>query len=260
MNLEGKVVRVLHSSNYCGVPFEDIRKEDTFFVGGNPYMAREDAHRSGDASYDGYLIYDTDGNSWFPGDVDMVAKDRYDPDGYIPRLIRVAEQKNWTVMELSDGRLQFSCKICGWADYAFIIKGVDICAEVEQTLREFDPTKWVMDWLNDKQEGRKDVPGIHKLCDSSVQIQSVLRILKSSLHNVPVKGGRKNLWMRWGVDVPCTDREYQILLSGGEDAAELLKEKAANGEFRLNGESYAPICSDDDCSYWPVHSPFEIEV
>lgn len=52
------------------VPFESLRKGDIFFVNGLLHVAGSDAHYSGDASYDGYLIYDTNDNGWFPEDLD----------------------------------------------------------------------------------------------------------------------------------------------------------------------------------------------
>ena len=46
--------------------YKDMKKGDTFFVKGIPHIAQDDAHLSGDASYPGYLIYDEQGESWFP--------------------------------------------------------------------------------------------------------------------------------------------------------------------------------------------------
>ena len=50
--------------------FENLREGDIFFVDGIPYTVGVDAHYSGDASYDGYLLYDTSENGWFPEDLD----------------------------------------------------------------------------------------------------------------------------------------------------------------------------------------------
>ena len=41
---------------------------DTFTVNGVTHIADGDSHYSGDATYDGYIVYDTDGNSWFEED------------------------------------------------------------------------------------------------------------------------------------------------------------------------------------------------
>ena len=53
------------------VTFESLRAGDTIFVKGCARIVEEDAHYSGDASYDGYLLYDTEGESWFPRDLDF---------------------------------------------------------------------------------------------------------------------------------------------------------------------------------------------
>ena len=53
-------------------PFESIRKGDIFTAFGLIHICGEDAHYSGDASYDGYLLYDTDGEAFFPEDLDSV--------------------------------------------------------------------------------------------------------------------------------------------------------------------------------------------
>ena len=52
------------------VLFETLKVGDTFFVDGAAYTVGVDAHYSGDASYDGYLLYDTHENGWFPEDLD----------------------------------------------------------------------------------------------------------------------------------------------------------------------------------------------
>ena len=50
--------------------FYELEVGDTFFAGGRPYTVGVEAHESGDASYDGYLLYDTNDNGWFPEDLD----------------------------------------------------------------------------------------------------------------------------------------------------------------------------------------------
>lgn len=52
------------------IPFCDLKAGDTVFCQGIPIVIEEDAHYSGDATYDGYLAYGTDGESLFPEDVD----------------------------------------------------------------------------------------------------------------------------------------------------------------------------------------------
>lgn len=52
------------------IPFDEIRAGDLFTVNGNGHVCEEEPHHCGDASYDGMLLYDSDGNSWFPEDLD----------------------------------------------------------------------------------------------------------------------------------------------------------------------------------------------
>ena len=52
------------------VDFESIKAGDTVFTrDGFALVVGEDAHRSGDASYDGWLLYDADGDAQFPEDL-----------------------------------------------------------------------------------------------------------------------------------------------------------------------------------------------
>lgn len=53
-----------------GILFQDLKVGDTFFQNGKPITVGENAHMSGDVSYDGYLVYDWKGNSYFPEDAD----------------------------------------------------------------------------------------------------------------------------------------------------------------------------------------------
>lgn len=50
--------------------FSSLMAGDTFFSNGKVYTVGTDAHYSGDASYDGYLLYDSNGYSWFPEELD----------------------------------------------------------------------------------------------------------------------------------------------------------------------------------------------
>lgn len=52
------------------VPFESVKRGDTIFLNDSPFVCDEDAHQSGDASYDGFLLYGEDGESYFPEDLD----------------------------------------------------------------------------------------------------------------------------------------------------------------------------------------------
>lgn len=47
---------------------QNLLDGDTFFVYGKTHTAKGDAHLSGDASYDGYIVYDTDDESFFEED------------------------------------------------------------------------------------------------------------------------------------------------------------------------------------------------
>ena len=50
-----------------------LREGDVFYVGGAQHTANGDAHPSGDASYDGYVVYDESGEGWFEEDFPAVA-------------------------------------------------------------------------------------------------------------------------------------------------------------------------------------------
>lgn len=64
VNIVKKGSEILSRAN-----FEDLKKGDTFFVKGVPHVAQDDAHLSGDASYPGYLVFDEQGEGWFPEDL-----------------------------------------------------------------------------------------------------------------------------------------------------------------------------------------------
>ena len=44
---------------------EDLLKGDTFYFNREKHVASCDSHYSGDSSYDGYIVYDEDGESFF---------------------------------------------------------------------------------------------------------------------------------------------------------------------------------------------------
>lgn len=46
----------------------NLHDGDTFYVNGEKHTAKGDSHLSGDASYDGYIVYDENDNSWFEND------------------------------------------------------------------------------------------------------------------------------------------------------------------------------------------------
>lgn len=45
-----------------------LKKGDKFFINNQPHTCSVDAHISGDASYDGYIVYDEDNEGWFEDD------------------------------------------------------------------------------------------------------------------------------------------------------------------------------------------------
>lgn len=45
-----------------------LKMGDTFVVNGIEHTASTGAHKSGDSSYDGYIVYDEDGEGWFEED------------------------------------------------------------------------------------------------------------------------------------------------------------------------------------------------
>ena len=45
-----------------------LKDGDKFVIHNVEYTAQGDSHLSGDASYDGYIVYDTDGEGWFESD------------------------------------------------------------------------------------------------------------------------------------------------------------------------------------------------
>ena len=51
------------------VPFCDLKKGDETISSEYPqFTCGDDAHISGDSSYGGYVVFDTEGNSYFPED------------------------------------------------------------------------------------------------------------------------------------------------------------------------------------------------
>ena len=70
-----KVSCILKGDNKISeVAFSSLSKGDKVFSGGDEIVVDVEAHYSGDASYDGYLFYDKEGNGWFPEDLDTGLK------------------------------------------------------------------------------------------------------------------------------------------------------------------------------------------
>lgn len=53
----------------------NLRNGDTFYVNGEQHTAKGDSHLSGDASYDGYIVYDENDESWFEEDFEDAVDD-----------------------------------------------------------------------------------------------------------------------------------------------------------------------------------------
>ncbi len=64
--MDSNKIGVMRDGHFAMVSFADIRAGD--YVIAIDAVVKEGAHLSGDASYDGYLFYDTDDNGWFPED------------------------------------------------------------------------------------------------------------------------------------------------------------------------------------------------
>ena len=47
---------------------QELKDGDKFTINGVTHVADGDSHYSGDATYDGYIVYDQIGNSWFEDD------------------------------------------------------------------------------------------------------------------------------------------------------------------------------------------------
>ena len=63
-------VEIVRDGIKMTVPFREIKKGDKVPTRNpdHPIIVGENAHLSGDAAYDGWLFYDTNGNSYFPED------------------------------------------------------------------------------------------------------------------------------------------------------------------------------------------------
>lgn len=64
-------IAILRDSEEEEVPFCDLIKGDIIIdplPNGERITVGEDAHFSGDSSYEGYLFYDVDGCDWYPED------------------------------------------------------------------------------------------------------------------------------------------------------------------------------------------------
>lgn len=80
-----------------GILFRDLKTGDTFFQNGKPIMVGEDAHLCGDASYDGYLVYDRNGNSYFPEDADLYTFEDMAKNVDYDRVVKVIKNRDGVI-------------------------------------------------------------------------------------------------------------------------------------------------------------------
>ena len=62
------------------------------------------------------------------------------------------------------------------------------------------------------------------------------------------KKNTKQVWMRAGVTLSMTDKEYDIIMSGGENIDHIIKEILDRGDFEFNGDSYIPESEMESCN------------
>ena len=60
-------------------------------------MVGEDAHLCGDASYDGYLVYDRNGNSYFPEDADLYTFEDMAKNVDYDRVVKVIKNRDGVI-------------------------------------------------------------------------------------------------------------------------------------------------------------------
>lgn len=124
------------------VDFENIHDGDTFFVNGIPHVADGDAHYSGDASYDGYLVYSMDGESWFPENLDRIGgKDMLTFDAIVKAIQQKQSAPNCGVTFTTDGDTIF-VDFVGQAKTQIADKQavVDVVADFIETLTGVEMT------------------------------------------------------------------------------------------------------------------------
>lgn len=62
-------VRIIRKGKEKSVPFCDLKEGDQVVSHGFDFVV-DDCHQCEDSHYDGWVLYDTDGNSYFPEDFD----------------------------------------------------------------------------------------------------------------------------------------------------------------------------------------------
>lgn len=136
----------------------NLRKGDTFVVGGYMHTAGSDAHPSGDASYDGYIVYDIHGDSYFeedfPGNDDDLTDDDDELDGDLEDVLDAALSAG----DRADQNLDYDyqetellCRAMRAAGYGYL--GTDRDGELlrftDDSMQDIVFTDWpeVREWL-----------------------------------------------------------------------------------------------------------------
>lgn len=60
-------IKIIRDNKEASVRFCDLQEGDHVIDNGFDFIV-DDCHQSEDAHYDGWVLYDTDGNSYFPED------------------------------------------------------------------------------------------------------------------------------------------------------------------------------------------------
>lgn len=61
-------VTIIRDGKKQSVRFCDLEEGDHVVSNGYDFIVGDDAHHSGDATYDGWLVYDTKGTDYYPED------------------------------------------------------------------------------------------------------------------------------------------------------------------------------------------------
>lgn len=107
--------------------FKDLKEGDTFFCKGNPFTVGVDCHESGDASWEGYLLYDTEGRDWEPEELDTL-DDTPDASDSDPSALTSEEEATFKALfskycryTVASNRCDGECEFCSVNDAYDII-------------------------------------------------------------------------------------------------------------------------------------------
>lgn len=114
--------------------FKDLKEGDTFFCKGYSFTVGVDCHESGDASWDGYLLYDTEERDWEPEELDTLddasAASDSDPSALTPeeeaafKALFSKYCRYAVTSDLCDGECEF-CSVNSAYDIIFPYKDED---------------------------------------------------------------------------------------------------------------------------------------